>query len=164
MEDSTPIGALRSVPRYMRTIEAWARGLEDIMAGRSSFGFLGRFGRSADLQAFDEGLRQCDVHPAQIVDGVKLAAVRLVQKQSRSDSLPDGIYRDAAALTAFCIQGEARMVELVGAEAAQNLAQRIENAADRPNSLDAELILLALHAGLVAPGVAAEFGLSVEGS
>lgn len=134
------------------------------MAGRSSFGFLGRFGRSADLRAFDEGLRASDVHPAQMVDGVKLAAVRLVQKHDRSDSLPDHAYQDAASLVAFCIQGEGRMTELFGHETAQALAQRVENAAERPDSLDAELVLLALHAGLVSPVVAEEFGLLIEQS
>lgn len=132
------------------------------MAGRSSFGFLGRFGRSEDLRAFDEGLRACDVHPAQIPDGVKLAAVRLVQKGAGSDDVPERVYADAAALVSLCILGEQRMAELVGSNAAESLARRIENAAERPDSLDAELILLAMHAGLVAPGVAAEFGLSIE--
>jgi hypothetical protein len=132
------------------------------MAGRSSFGFLGRFGRSADLRAFDEGLRQADVHPAQIVDGAKLAAVRLVQKHDQAGSLPDQAYQDAAWLIALCIQGEARMTALFGQDTARKLAHRVETAPDRPESLDADLVLLALHAGLVAPAVADEFGLSVE--
>ncbi|GHD16552.1 hypothetical protein ACFOEZ_14995 [Tianweitania populi] len=132
------------------------------MAGRSSFGFLGRFGRSADLRAFDEGLRRCDVHPAQVVDGVKLAAVRLVQKHGKADSLPDRAYEDAAALVAFTVLGEGRMAELLGQDLAETLAARVERAADCPDGLDAELILLALHTGLVAPHVADAFGLSID--
>jgi hypothetical protein len=139
-----------------------ASGSETFMAGRSSFGFLGRFGRSADLRAFDEGLRRCDVHPAQVVDGVKLAAVRLVQKHGGSDSLPARAYGDAAMLVAFCVQGEARMAELLGQGVAETLAARVERATDDPDALDSELILLSLHAGLVAPHVADEFGLSID--
>ena len=132
------------------------------MAGRFSFGFMGRFGRSADLRAFDEGLRRCDVHPSQVVDGVKLAAVRLVQKHGNPDSLPDRAYEDAAALVAFTVLGEGRITELLSEGMAQTLAARVERAAEYPDGLDAELILLALHAGLVAPHVADEFGLSID--
>ncbi|MBS9721799.1 hypothetical protein JYU29_14000 [Tianweitania sp. BSSL-BM11] len=132
------------------------------MAGRSSFGFLGRFGRSSDLRAFDDGLRRCDVHPAQVVDGVKLAAVRLVQKHSASGEPTERAYHDAAALVSFTVLGEGRMGELLGEGMAQSLAARVERAVDYPDGLDAELVLLALHAGLVAPHVADTFGLSIE--
>jgi hypothetical protein len=157
-------GADRSRTLYIWCWLLGGHAKENFMAGRSSFGFLGRFGRSGDLRAFDEGLRLSDVHPAQLVDGVKLAAVRAVQKHDPSESLPDQAYQDAASLVAFCVQGEARMTELLGEETAQDLAWRVENAAERPDSLDAELVLLALHAGLVAPAVADEFGLSIEQS
>lgn len=132
------------------------------MFGRSSFGFLGRFGRSADLKAFDEGLRLCDVHPAQVVDGVKLAAVRVVQRHDSRPSLPDESYVRAAALVAFCIKGEVGLATAIGEVAAGDLARRLELALDCPESMDAELVLLALHARLVAPAVVERYDLSID--
>jgi len=131
------------------------------MAGRSSFGFLNRFGRSADLKAFDDGLRQSDVHPAQVVEGVKLAAVRLVRKHE-DEPVSDEAHRDAAFLIGFCVQGRNPIAHLRGDGEADALAQRVVAALEHPASMDAELILLALHAGLVAPAVADEYGLAIE--
>ncbi|HEV7414681.1 MAG TPA: hypothetical protein VGN98_00885, partial [Tianweitania sediminis] len=92
----------------------------------------------------------------------KLAAVRLVQQFSPdATALPDAAYREAASLLAFCIQGEARLGEILGPEEAALLSHRLQAATDSEGRLDAALVLLALHAGLVSPDVRAEFSLRI---
>lgn len=132
------------------------------MAGRSSFGFLGRFGRSWDLRVFDEELRRCDVHPAQVPEGVKLAAVRIVQQfQADAEEPTETDYQSAAGILAFCIRGEAGLAAVVDARHAALQAQRVEQATENEDGKDAALVLLALHAGLVAPEVQNRFDLAI---
>lgn len=44
----------------------------------ASIGFFGRFGRSQDMQNLDRALRFSGLHPAQVPEGVKLAAVGII--------------------------------------------------------------------------------------
>jgi hypothetical protein len=67
---------------------------------RSSFGFLGRFGRSEDLRRLDAALRAVDLHPALVPEGVKLALVNLLKDQ-HGDEPPLKAYAPAAALFAY---------------------------------------------------------------
>lgn len=133
---------------------------QKIMSGRSSLGFLGRFGRSSDLISMDQEFRRCGLHPAQIPEGVKLAAANLVREHQPSPSEAD--YIRAATLMSFVAVGQDNFGETLGAETRGFAAQRLENAFDRPNSLDAQLVLLMLHAKLIQPAMIEAYGLEID--
>ena len=134
----------------------------------SSLGFLGRFGRSEDLRRLDTALRVFDLHPARVPEGAKLAIVNMM-KDAWQDKTPDGeppaeAYLPVAALFAYCLIGPDLFAEANGAEPAADAEARIEAALDAGEGMDADLVLLALHARLVSPKVVEKFDLSAEGA
>ena len=114
------------------------------------------FGRSADMQALDDALRACGVHPILVPEAVKLTVLRLHRRGAGPAG--DG-FGAAAALLSYCMLGRAPFVEARGPEAADAAEARVEAAIDAGDSGDAKIILLALHAGLVTPEVAERFEL-----
>ncbi len=119
------------------------------------FGFFGIFGRSRELRGFDRALRSVDLHPMLVPEAVKLTAVRLVGPQ------PDG-YEPAATILAYCMTGADAFASANGHEAADAVERRIEAALEAGDSLDAQLVLLALHARVIQPSVVERFGLSAD--
>jgi hypothetical protein len=135
------------------------------MSGRrSSFGLFGIFGRSEDLRQFDRALRSVDVHPRTVPEAVKLAAVNLLKDHAIGDEPAPQSYRAAAELLAYCMVGAEAFANANDSALARQAAQRIGAALEAPDSLDAQLVLLALHAGVVQPSVVGEFHLSAESS
>lgn len=124
----------------------------------SSLGFFGMFGRSSDLRQLDRALREADLHPALVPEGVKLTIVNLM-KDHWPDTEPQAeAYPPIARLFAYCVAGP-------GVFDAHHLAdaeRRVETALKHPESLDAQLVLLAIHARLINPQVVERFGLSAE--
>ncbi len=131
------------------------------MARRSSFGFLNRFGRSEDLRRLDLALRSADLHPSVVPEGVKLALVNLL-KDHFGDDPPESAYAPAAALLAYCALGGAAFSNANGEEACDHAMRRVDQALERPESLDAGIVLLAFHARLIQPEVVQRHGISVD--
>ncbi len=124
-----------------------------------SLGLFGRFGRSAELREFDKALRSVDLHPNLVPEAVKLTAVRLLK-----DHAPDGepeptSYRAATEILAFCMIGGDAFAAANDARLSFEVERRIEAAVDSGTSLDAKLVLLALHAEIIQPRVIEDFGL-----
>ena len=111
------------------------------------------FGRSAALAALDDALRASGVHPVLVPEAVKLTVLRLHRREG--DAAPG--YPASAALLGYCILGPEAFVEANGVPAADQAEDRLEAAIDAGASLDARLILLALHAGLMAAEIAERF-------
>ncbi len=125
----------------------------------SSLGFLGRFGRSSDLRQLDEALRAVDVHPRLVSEAIKLTVARLL-KEDHGDAEPESeAYRRAAELIGYCAVGADGFAATNDDDLAQAVEQRIEAALDAPDSLDARLVLLTIHAKAIQPSVVAAFGL-----
>ena len=129
---------------------------------RSSFGFLGIFGRSEDLRQFDRALRSVDLHPRLVPEAVKLAAVNLLRDHAIGDEPAPQSYRAAAELLAYCMIGADAFASANDETLARQVEQRIVASLEADASLDAQLILLTLHAGVIQPSVVQEFGLSAE--
>lgn len=132
----------------------------------SSLGFLGRFGRSEDLRRLDAALRSFDLHPALVPEGAKLALVNMM-KDAWSQGAPGreppaDAYPPVAALFSYCLIGPDLFSRANGPKAAAAAEARIEAALDEGTGLDADLILLALHARLASPKVVDKFGLGAE--
>jgi len=131
------------------------------MARRSSsLGFLGRFGRSADLRMLDEALRLFDLHPARVPDGAKLAIVNLMKDHDPSGEPPEHAYPMVAHLVAYCALGRDIFAGANGVQPADDAEKRIEAALEAEESFDAQLVLLTIHAKLIHPAVVDQYDLS----
>ena len=128
---------------------------------RSSLGFLGLFGRSGDLRSLDAALRAADLHPALVPEGVKLTIVNLM-KDRWPDEPPPQAYPPVAELFAYCVAGPDPFERANGADRRVDAERRIETALDAPDSFDAGIVLLALHAKLISAEVVERFGLESD--
>ena len=132
------------------------------MARRNpSLGLFGRFGRSDDLRALDGALRAADLHPSLVPDAVKLALLNLL-KDAKGEDPSAKDYAETAALLAYCATGPQAFAAANGDTAASAAESRIEAALEAGESLDASLILLALHAGVIHPRVKEAFELESD--
>lgn len=128
----------------------------------SSLGFLGLFGRSEDLRRLDRALRAVDLHPALVPEGVKLAIVNLMKDRWPGQKPPVDAYPPVAALFGYCVAGPQAFASANGEAGLAAAQARIEAALEDERGLDAQLILLALHARLIAPDVVAHHDLRVD--
>lgn len=124
-----------------------------------SLGLFGIFGRSQELRDFDKALRAVDLHPNLVPDAVKLAAVKLIKEQAQGRAPAPESYRAAVELLAYCMLGAESFAGANDAELASQVERRIEAALDRNDSLDAQLVLLTLHAKVIQPSVVEFFQL-----
>jgi hypothetical protein len=125
----------------------------------SSFGLFGIFGRSADLQQLDQALRSVDLHPRLVPEAVKLAAVNLLKDHAPGLEPAPQSYRAAAEIVAYCMIGADSFTAANDEVLAGRVERRIEAALAAGTSLDAQLVLLTLHAKVIQPSVVATFGL-----
>jgi hypothetical protein len=129
----------------------------------SSLGFLGIFGRSADLRQLDQALRALDLHPHLVPEAVKLTAVRLVKDHAQREEPPAAAYFAAAEIVAYCMIGAEAFAGANGEDRLLAVERRIEKALDLGDNLDAQLVLLTLHAGVIQPSVVEEYRLESAG-
>ena len=123
------------------------------------FRFFNMFGRSAALNALDESLKDYGVHPLIVPDAVKLTVLRLHKSEAAQGSGSRASeYAEAAQLFAYCMLGRDTFIDSNGVLAADEADYRLEAAIAAGDTLDARLILLALHSGLIAP----EFAERIE--
>ena len=130
------------------------------MARRNSFfGLFGLFGRSADLRAFDQALRSVDLHPVLVPEAVKLTVVNLLKDHSVGPDPAPQSYRTAAELVAYCMVGADVFAGANDLQLAEEVERRIEAALNVGDGLDAQLVLLTLHAKIIQASVVHSFGL-----
>ena len=122
------------------------------------FGLFSLFGRTT---ALDGALRAVGIHPLLVPDAVKITITRM-QKRTGEGRHAEAFYRDAAELLGYCMLGQELFIESNSAFASDRVEERIEAAIDVGDSGDAQLILLALHSGLMAAEVADRFDLDDE--
>jgi tryptophan 2,3-dioxygenase len=128
---------------------------------RSSLGFLGMFGRSGDLRQLDAALRDADLHPALVPEGVKLTLVNLM-KDHWSGEPPPQAYPQVARLFGYCIAGPDTFERAHGLEQRLDAERRIEAALEAGDSFDAQIVLMALHAKLINAEVVESYGLGAD--
>jgi hypothetical protein len=126
---------------------------------RSSLGLFGIFGRSADLRQFDQALRSIDIHPRLLPEAVKLTAVNLLKDHAIGNDPAPQAYRAAAEIIGYCIMGPEGVAGANDLQLASRTERRIEAALQAGDSLDAQLVLLTLHARLIQPDVVDRFQL-----
>jgi hypothetical protein len=124
---------------------------------RSSLGLFGIFGRSADLRQLDQALRSVDVHPRLVPEAVKLTAVALLKDHAIGPEPAPQSYRAAAEILAYCMIGADAFAGANDIGLTDAVERRIETALDKPEGLDAQLVLLTLHAKVIQPSVVHQF-------
>ena len=127
------------------------------------FGLFNLFGRSAELKALDQALREAGLHPQIVPEPVKLTTVRLLKAQpGAGSSLPQAAYDEAARLLGYCMLGRDQFIASTSMGEAERAEDRLEIAITAGDSLDAQLILLALHSGVIVAEVADRFEVETE--
>ena len=125
------------------------------------FGLFDLFGRSTSLKALDQALRATGLHPLLVPEAVKLTVLQLEKKQSQTTGR-EAAYENAAQLLAYCMLGRDQFIESNDLAAGDRAEDRLEAAIAEGDSLDAKLVLLAVHAGLIAPEMADRFDVDGE--
>ncbi len=110
-------------------------------------------GRSTAMRALDDALRAAGLHPLLVPEPVKLTVIQLTKKHAAAQ-VQETAFADSAQLLAYCILGHEQFADNNGSEAARRADERLEAAMDEGDRLDAKLILLAFHAGLITPEIA----------
>jgi hypothetical protein len=123
------------------------------------FGLFGRFGRSRELRHLDDELRTAGVHPVTVTDAVKLTIIRLL-KTAHGDAAPH--FAEAASLVAYCMLGPGPYADINGAHLTEAVEHRLHKAVAEENSLDAQIVLLTMHANLIRSEVVERFGLNID--
>ncbi len=119
------------------------------------FGFFGMFGRSHELQRFDRALRGVGLHPRLVPEAVKLTTLKLLGEAGLD---PDP-YAAAAELLGYCILGAQGFGESNDASLTQAVEARLAAALEAGVSLDARIVLLTLHAGVIRASVVERYAL-----
>ena len=126
---------------------------------RPALGFLGIFGRGPELRQLDQSLRALDVHPRLVPEAVKLAMISLLQDHATDGKPTPQAYRAAAEIVGYCIMGPAAFAAVDAPDLVNEVERRIDRALEFSSTLDAELVLLTLHAGVIQQSVVDHFGL-----
>jgi hypothetical protein len=125
----------------------------------SSTGLFGIFGRSSDLRQVDQALRSVDIHPRLVPEAVKLTIASLLKDRAEGGDLTPHAYRAAAEIVCYCMIGAEAFTAANDVQLALDVERRIELALISGTNLDAQLVLLTLHAGVCQPSVIDRFQL-----
>jgi hypothetical protein len=123
------------------------------------FGFSVLFGRSREVRRLDDALRAAGLHPGLVPDAVKIAALKLLKEAGQGVSLDPSACGVAAEILAYCILGDQGFQEANDPGATRRLEGRLQAALDVGDSLDARLVLLTLHAGVIHHALTTRYDL-----
>ena len=122
-------------------------------------GFFGIFGRSHELQRLDQAVRTVGLHPRLVPEAVKLATLKLLKEADSGASPAPRAYYAAAELLGYCVLGAQGFTESNGLGLTEAVEARLKTALEAGDSLDARVVLLTLHAGVIQPSVIERYGL-----
>ncbi len=120
-------------------------------------GLFGIFGRSHKLRRLDQALRGVGLHPRLVPEAVKLTTLNLLGDAGAGpDPRP---HAAAAELLGYCVLGAQGFTECNDLSLTEAVEARLEAALEAGDSLDARVVLLTLHAGVIQPSVIERYGL-----
>ncbi len=122
-------------------------------------GFLGIFGRSRELQRLDQAVRAVGLHPRLVPEAVKLTTLKLLNEADSGASPAPRAYDAAAEMLGYCMLGPQGFTEANDLRLTEAAEARLEAALEAGDSLDARLVLLALHAGVIQAQVVERYQL-----
>ena len=121
-------------------------------------GLFNLFGRSDDLKALDQELREAGLHPRIVPEAVKLTIVRLLKDQAGPGArISDADFADAAMLLGYCMLGPDQFAASTSLTETGEVENRVEAAITRGTGFDASILLLSHNAGLIHAELADRF-------
>ena len=120
-------------------------------------GLFGIFGRSHELKHLDQALLTVGLHPRLVPDAVKLTTLKLLREAGAGRN--PAAATAAAELLGYCILGAEEFTESNGPGLSESVEARLAVALEAGDSLDARVVLLTLHAGVIQPGVVERYEL-----
>ncbi len=123
------------------------------------FGFFGIFGRSHELQRLDQALRTVGLHPRLVPEAVKLTTLKLLKEADGGAGPAPRAYYATAELLGYCVLGVQGFTESTGLGLTEAVQARLKAALEAGDSLDARVVLLTLHAGVIQPSVVERYRL-----
>ncbi len=121
-------------------------------------GLFGIFGRSHELQRLDQALRGVGLNLRLVPEAVKLTTLKLLKEAGGANPDPRP-YAAAAELLGYCVLGAQGFAECNGPNLTEAVEVRLAAAFEAGDSLDARVVLLTLHAGVIQPSVVERYGL-----
>lgn len=123
-------------------------------------GLFGIFGRSQNLKRLDQELLGVGLHPRLVPEAVKLTTLKLLEEAGAGQG-PSSCAA-AAALLGYCILGAQEFTRYNNTDLTGSVEKRLAAALETGDSLDARVILLTLHAGIIQPSVVECYGLQTD--
>ena len=125
-------------------------------------GFLGIFGRSHELKRLDQAVRAVGLHPRLVPDAVQLTILKLLKEAEGGANPAPRAYDAAAEMLGFCMLGPQVFTEANSLRLTEATEARLEAALEAGDNLDARLVLLALHAGVIQAQVVENYELEMD--
>ena len=125
-------------------------------------GMFGIFGRSQELQRLDRALRAAGLNPRAVAEPVKLTTLKQLKEANLGRAPDPGACAAAAELIAYCAMGREAFMQSNGADRIQSVEARLADSVETGYGLDARLVLLTLHAGMIHSSVVERYGLTAE--
>jgi len=125
-------------------------------------GIFSLFGRSADQQLLDQAIREAGLHPRLVPDAVKIVLQRQVKEAGADAGERQALRSGLADLLAYCMLGPDDFTARHGEARTAAVELRLDHALMAGDSMDARMILLFMHAGLVTGHVTDRYGLALE--
>jgi hypothetical protein len=122
---------------------------------------FGIFGRSQEMQNFDDALRATGVHPRTIPDAVKFATLKQLKEASGGTPPDSRAMAEAADLLGYCVLGPQAYAAKNTHDRIQAVEERMNAAIEKSCGLDARLVLLTLHAGLTHRALIEQYQLGI---
>jgi hypothetical protein len=132
------------------------------MASLFMAGMFGIFGRSQELQQLDQAFRAAGLNPHGVSEAVKLTTLKQVKEASPGRTPDLRAYSAAAELIAYCVLGREAFAQSNDADQTESVEARLVDTLETGYGLEARLVLLTLHAGLIHSSVVERYRLTAE--
>jgi hypothetical protein len=123
---------------------------------------FGIFGRSQELQSLDRAFRTAGLNPRGVAEAVKLTTLKQLKEASLGRAPDLRSYAAAAELIAYCVLGREAFTQSNDADQTESVEARLIDAMETGHGLNARLVLLTLHAGLIHASVVERYKLAAE--
>ena len=123
-------------------------------------GMFGIFGRSHDLKRLDQALLSVGLQPRLLPEAVKLTTLKLLGEAGAGRD--PASHAATAELLGYCILGAEEFTQHTNSSLTASVEQRLAAALEAGDSLDAQVILLTLHASIIEPSVVERYGLQAS--
>ncbi|WP_419903438.1 hypothetical protein [Kiloniella sp.] len=123
------------------------------------FGF---FGRKKEIHMINDGLQRSGAYSSSIPDAVKLTLYGLAKERGLLQSNAEETLHDLACFLTYCFLGAENFEDANGAELSNEMLRRLEMTKVFEDGVDADIVLLTLHAGIAHDTTAGRFSVETD--